>query len=601
MASSTTLVKDPATGAFTLAPGAGSSPLGASPSVTDLGIGGGAVGTGQSAGDPYTAFNNNIASILTQIQDAANSGRQNLSGAKDALTTESVGSAGAYDPTATPGANIEAQGGMLGAFQPAITSVNTQLGNADSAIKDLETTVGSIQSANQPEVLSPGESLVTKGGQTITQGHQYSPQINPNTGLLDGFDVNTGTWASADSGVLGASTGSGSGGDSTTGGASSGAGVSSAMESIFGKSNPIGAYATDPNYINEISGLYTTVAGLGVAQSADSLQQYITNNAKGSPVTGQMILNAAGTYGVDPALLTTILLHESDFGTAGAAVKTQNPGNIGNTGAATQSYNSWQQGVNAAAKNIANRMSAAGQAPTVAGASTAAPAAVATPTAVSPVGGTFSAAATQKVQSLPPAMQSYVDAGPLGVAYINDDRVPDAMKTGLQAQASKAGIPYVKDADVGALKSIETVLSNLDNMQTLANNNLGSGTLGHIFDSTVGVAKQMLQTPGGIQLGLFDNYRDVAIKAVQALAGGAGSGLRINMGEIAANTQNLPQATDSKENAIAQIKQLKQLIYTQLGTTFPYATVPVVNAQGQTGNIPVSNLSAALSSGYSIQ
>lgn len=593
---SSTLVKDPSTGAFTLVPGAGSNPLGSSgaPSVASLGIGGtGTVGTGQSPGDPYTLFNANIASILTQIQNAANAGRQNLSGAENTLTTEGVGAAGAYNPAAAPGVNVQNQTGTLNAFAPAVTSVSTQLANADSAIKDLETTVGAIQTANQPEVLSPGQSLVTKGGTTLKQGHSYTPTLNPNTGLMDGFDQNTGTWASSDQG-------SGSSAAPAAGGASSGSGdpITSAIGSVFGSSNPVGAYAADPNYVTEVAGLYKTVSTLGVASSPDTLQQYIKNNAGNAPVTGQMILNAAATYGVDPALLTTILLHESDFGTAGAATKTNNPGNIGNTGTSTQNFNSWQQGVNATAANIAKRVAAAGGS-TVAGANQPAPTQPAT--ATSPVGGTFSPEATTKIQQLPQAYQNYVDAGPLGVAYINDDRVPANVKQGLQTMASRAGIPYVQPADVGALKSIETVLNNLDNMQTLADKNLGSGVLGHASDTVFGAGAQALQTSWGIQLGLFDNYRDVAIKAVQALAGGAGSGLRINMGEIAANTQNLPKASDSKENAVAQIKQLKQLIYTQLGTTFPYAQVSVVNSSGQSGTIPASQLSAALGKGYTIQ
>lgn len=602
-----TLVKDPTTGAFTLQPGAGSNPLGTgAPSVSELGIGGtGTVGTGTSAGDPYSRFNANIASILAQIQTAANAGRQGLSGAKDALTTEAVGAAGPYNPAATPAVNTQATTGTLNAFAPAVTSISTQLSNADAALKDLETTIGSIQTANQPQTLAPGESLVTKGGTTLKQGHQYTPQINPNTGLLDGFDINTGTWASADTGSGG---GGSTGGGTTTSSASGSDSVSSAIDSIFGSSNPIGAYAADPNYVSEISGLYKTVAGLGVTQSPDTLQQYITNNAKGSPVTGQMILNASSTYGIDPALLTTVLLHESDFGTAGVATKTNNPGNIGNTGTSTQQYPSWQQGVMAAAKNLASRISAAGSSGAVAssdpsfgaGAATATPNATPTDT-TSPVGASFSPDATQKISQLPAAYQSYVDAGPLGVAYINNDRVPTNIQQGLQTMASRAGIPYVQAADVGALKSIQTVLSNLDSMQTLANNTLGSGTLGHLFGETIGRAEQGLQTKNGIQLGLFDNYRDVAIKAVQALAGGAGSGLRINMGEISANTQNLPQATDSKENAIAQIKQLKQLIYTQLATTFPYAQVQVTDPNGQSGTLPAGKLSSALQAGYSIQ
>lgn len=560
------LVKDPATGAFTLAPGMGSNPLGGDP--------------GASMTDPYSRFNANLASILAQIQIASSKGGAALGRAKDALQTEAVGAYGGYNAGASPESNTAGMSATLGAFAPAVADVSTQLENANAATGQLGTTIAGMETAYKPTPVGPGESLVTPGGSTTHQGHSYTPAINPNTGLMDGFDQNTGTWASEDNTGGGGGIGGGGSGDE--------------IEAIFGHSNPIGAYATDPNYVSEVSGLYKTISSIGAAANADTLQTYIKNNAGSAPVTGQMVLNAASTYGVDPALLTTILLHESDFGTAGEAKVTNNPGNIGNTGSSSRKYASWQQGVNAAAKNIADRIAAIGGTGTpgkVAGAAT---------TSTSPVGGSFSPDAQTKLAQLPKAYQSYVDAGPMGVAYINDDRVPDNVKPGLQTMASRAGIPYVQPADVGALKSIETVLGNLDSMQTLAERQLSSGVLGHIFGLTIGRAEQGLQTPGGIQLGLFDNYRDTAIKAVQALAGGAGSGLRINMGEIAANTQNLPQATDSKENAIAQIKQLRQLIYTQLAATFPYAQVKVTNKQGQQGTIPAGQLSTAIQKGYSV-
>lgn len=134
----------------------------------------------------------------------------------------------------------------------------------------------------------------------------------------------------------------------------------STVDAIFGASNPVGAYATDPNYTSEISSLYSTIGGLGVASDPTTLQQYINNNAPNAPVTGQMITQAAQQTGVDPALLTTVLAHESNFGTAGVATSTDNPGNQGNTGSSTQSFPDWSTGVMATAQNLASRMQAAG-------------------------------------------------------------------------------------------------------------------------------------------------------------------------------------------------------------------------------------------------
>lgn len=569
-----TLVKDPITGTFS----SNADPAGTGRTMVDLngGVVTPAGSTSPAAAsatgvDPYTIFNKNIASLIKQIQSAQVSGNQNLGAAKDALNTESVTSA-PYDKTMTPSANISTIGSMPSAFAPAVTSIATQEANTGTALGNLKDSLSTMAGIFQPVAVSPGQSLVTPQGQTVKQGHSYTPTLNPTTGLMDGFDQNTGTWQSND----GANS-------SVVGGVD-----------FSGQATSTGAYATDPNYAKEVGGIYNTLTKTYGQPTADTVDTYIKGHAKSSPVTGQMIMNAAAQYNVDPNLLTAVLAHESDFGTAGAATSTNNPGNVGNTdNGSTRTFKSWQQGVNAAANELARRA-----VPTTAG--TNQPATPA-PAETSPVGGTFTPVAAQKIQMLPTAYQSYVDAGPLGVAYINDDRVPDNVKDGLKTMASRAGIPYVQPADVGAIKSIEAVLSNLDSMQTLADKNLGSGLTGRALDATLGQGAELLQTEWGRQLGLFDNYRDTAIKAVQALAGGAGSGLRINGAEIAANTQNLPKSSDNLENATANIKQLKQLIYTQLGTTFPYASVPVVSPSGQTGTIPAGNLSAAIKQGYKVQ
>jgi hypothetical protein len=143
-----------------------------------------------------------------------------------------------------------------------------------------------------------------------------------------------------------------------TGGNADTSGASLTFDNVFGASNPIGAYATDPNYIQKISTVFGQISGLGVAKTADALQQYITTQAPNSPITGQMIFDAANATGTDPTLLASVFQLESNFGTKGAATSTLNPGNQGNTGSATQTFSDWTSGVMATAQNLANRMSA---------------------------------------------------------------------------------------------------------------------------------------------------------------------------------------------------------------------------------------------------
>lgn len=511
-----------------------------------------------AGGDPYAIFNQNLASMLTQIQKGQVAGRANLSGAKDALTTESVTAAGPYDSTATPGANVANMTGTQSAFNPAITSVSTQLSNADSALGNLKGDIGTMASIFQPTTVAPGSSVVSPSGAVVKQGHQYQPQMNPNTGLLDGFDVTSGTWASN---------------DQSTGG--NGNQIIAGID-FSGQATSTGAYATDPNYAAEVGNIYKTLATATPSPTPETIDTYIKAHAKTAPVSGMMILNAANQYQIDPNLLTSVLAHESDFGTAGAAVKTNNPGNVGNLdNGATKSFSSWQQGVNAAAAELARRK--------VPG--TTPPA----PVAESAIGGQFSPQAAQKVAAIPAAMQSYVDAGPKGVAYINDDRVPANLKDTLKTMASRAGVPYLGSGDAQAIKSIGVVYQSLDGMKKLVNEQLNSGVLGGSWDILKTAVHNATFGNAFPELSKFNAYRDTAIKAVQGLAGGSGSGLRINSAEIEANLTNLATSNDTIANATNKIQGITSQLDKQLSATFPYITGDDA-AAGQAGTKATSGV-----------
>lgn len=533
--------------------------------------------------DPYSIFNNRLADMLQNATNQSISNNKLLGGAKDTLTSLSVAPGGvkSFDPSIFSGSQVQGQETLRAGFQPAITSISTQMANTAAATEGIKSTIGALQESTQPIILQPGQSLVSRDGTVLREGHSYTPQINPLTGLMDGFDQVKGTWASQDSGSSPLSSPPSSNSDLVAGIDFSGAATSTKP------------YATDPNYASEVENMYTQIQRSSPIPTAQSIDQFIQSHVGGKGnVSGQMIMSAAAQYQIDPNALAAVLGHESGFGTAGAGAKTMNPGNVGNTGTSTRNYNSWQAGVNAAAYELARRMPGNKNAVKINTASTQ--------TATSPVGGQFSPQATQKLGQLPQSMQQYADAGPLGVAFINADKVPDALKQSVQTLSARAGIPYVQAADAGAVKSIQTVLNNLDSMQTLAKNNLASGVWGHAKDSILGALNQWTQTEWGRNLGLFDNYRDTAIKAVQALAGGAGSGLRINAGEIMANVQNLPKSSDNLENATAQIQQLRQLIYTQMATSFPYAMAKVVSSSGAVGKMPIGSLSAAIQAGYKV-
>jgi len=106
-------------------------------------------------------------------------------------------------------------------------------------------------------------------------------------------------------------------------------------------------YAADPLYIHKLTDILQSMPAMDTTAQIDV---YIAQESIGSPLSGSMILAAAQQYNIDTRLLCAILELESNFGTAGVAVSTINPGNVGNTGSATRTYNSWQDGVAAVAQ-----------------------------------------------------------------------------------------------------------------------------------------------------------------------------------------------------------------------------------------------------------
>jgi len=112
----------------------------------------------------------------------------------------------------------------------------------------------------------------------------------------------------------------------------------------------ISSYATDPLHEEKISSI---LGNIGKMLSPSDIDTYIGAKMIISPVTGEMIFNAAKKYGVDIRLIMAIIEQDSNYGTEGVAVRTYNPGNVGNTGSDEKSFSSWSEGVEAVADWLA--------------------------------------------------------------------------------------------------------------------------------------------------------------------------------------------------------------------------------------------------------
>ena len=109
----------------------------------------------------------------------------------------------------------------------------------------------------------------------------------------------------------------------------------------------ITVYATDPLHEQKVMNI---LSKMGVMDTADKIDNYIKSKYLSSPVTGEMVMSAASAYLVDTRLLMAMMEQDSSFGTAGLAVRTLNPGNVGNDDSGNiRTYESWQAGVTAVA------------------------------------------------------------------------------------------------------------------------------------------------------------------------------------------------------------------------------------------------------------
>lgn len=119
----------------------------------------------------------------------------------------------------------------------------------------------------------------------------------------------------------------------------------------------ISSYATDPNHEKRVQSILT---GIGKFNTVADVDAYIKRKYPNSPITGQMIANAAGKYGVSWEMMTAMMEQDSSMGTAGKGARTFNPGNVGNDDSGNiRNYGNWQSGVDAVANWLSRHKSTA--------------------------------------------------------------------------------------------------------------------------------------------------------------------------------------------------------------------------------------------------
>jgi len=304
-------------------------------------------------------------------------------------------------------------------------------------------------------------------------------------------------------------------------------GIGNGVGNFSGQSNPPGntvggynlsTYATDPQYSQKVGTIYNQLPQFNSAQGVD---QYIQSVAPNSPLTGSMIMASSTKYGIDPRILVAQAQEESGFGTQGAGAKTFNPGNVGNTGSATQNQGSWQAGLDAQAKELSLRQGGQGQQPN-----------------------------TVNIAGLPVQVSYTAD----GKGYINSDKVDDKILPYVKSAAPTMGLQVLTSDDVSKLRNIDVTTQNLQQLSGTINDILQPGLFGRTFGALSNTIQNITQS--NPRIAAFKVYRDTAINTIQALAGGSGQGFRLNQGEIETATSNLPELGDNRETAQQKLSLL---------------------------------------------
>lgn len=213
---------------------------------------------------------------------------------------------------------------------------------------------------------------------------------------------------------------------------------------------------------------------------------------------------------------------------------------------------------------------------------------------INPTGSGGSSTSFGSASALPTSLQPYVSNGPSGGAYINLDKVPAQQKEFAKQQAARAGVAALDTTEVAKVRSIQITNDNLQKMEDSVDKILGSGAIGRITGSLQNYFKNKFQTDP--EVSSFNTYRDTAINAIQALAGGSGSGFRLNQSEIDTATSNLPTIYDNIETAKGKLNKVRSFLNEWTQELLPNA--PGNSSGAQTGGTVVQTKAGAINTNW---
>lgn len=444
---------------------------------------------------------------------------------------------------------------------------------AQAAAQAIQSMLG-VAGLQRPQALYPGSSLVSPTGQVMYQGSGITAASPETVSSIANMLYTNGQfpdYATALQAVMANPSayipGMGGNAGSTAVSPSSGS-TNSTMQgsNIFGYD--MSSYSTNPNYGTDLS---NQIQGMPQAMNTpNSIQSWIDQNYKNSPITGQMVYDASSTYGVSPKVLSAVLAQESQMATDGSAgAKGNNPGNWGNSDSAMAAgqptnFASMQDGINHVASWLAQHHESQ--------------------TGTPQSGGVPAGLNDQQAQlfnqaraMLPPQIAPALDSLSDGSLFLDQAKIPENSKNYAQSYSSKSGIPILTTDETGAARSADNAMAYLEQMRTAFGQIASPGLFGRIQGLTLNQLGNFFQSSPIYKQ--YAAFRDTAIRLIQGLAGGSGSGLRINQSEIDTQVGILPSISDNLESGNAAIDQVESFLQQKMKNVLPNYTPPSASAQ----------------------
>ena len=187
---------------------------------------------------------------------------------------------------------------------------------------------------------------------------------------------------------------------------------------------------------------------------------------------------------------------------------------------------------------------------------------------------------------IPAQVQTYLNAS--GGQYINEDRVPAGQRDIVRQLAAQNGVPFLSAGDVSSVQSIDYTQANLAKMSAVVDQVLFDGPVGKVGNIATATLNQFF--PTSEVRTAFNANRETAIKAIQSLVAGSGSGFRLTQPEIDTTVSQMPTERDSLSVAKAKLAWVNSFLDTKrnlalTGTIGPQTSAPGLKPQATSQNV----------------